>query len=141
MRRWLFDTGSHTGAASLGLLIARVAAGLMMAAGHGWGKLLSFGEKAATFPDPLGIGRPVSMAGAIGAEFFCAILVVLGLATRAAALPLVFTMSVAAFIVHANDPWSRKELALLYLVIFLVLVFTGAGSYSLDARFGGKKRR
>jgi putative oxidoreductase len=112
-----------------------------MAAAHGWGKLLSFGEKAATFPDPLGIGRPFSMAGAIGAEFFCAILVALGLGTRVAAIPLVFTMGVATFLVHANDPFGQKEKAVLFLVIFLALAFTGAGAYSLDAKLGGKKRR
>ncbi len=141
MRAWLFDPGSHTKAASFGLLVLRVAAGAAMAAAHGWGKLVSFGEKAATFPDPLGIGRPFSMAGAIGAEFFCAILVALGLGTRAAAVPLVFTMGVAAFMIHANDPFGQKEKAVLFLVIFLALAFTGAGAYSLDAKLGGKKRR
>jgi putative oxidoreductase len=141
MRAWWFDSGSHTKAASVGLLVVRVAAGGMMAAAHGWGKLLSFGERAARFPDPLGIGNTWSMAGAVAAEFFCAILVVLGLGTRFAAVPVVFTMGVAAFLVHANDPWNRKELALVYLCLFLVFVFTGAGAYSLDARFGGKRRR
>lgn len=145
MRAWLFNPGSHDKAVSFGLLIARLSAGLSMAVAHGWGKLSTFGEKAASFPDPLGIGRPFSMAGAIGAEFVCAILVALGLGTRVAAVPLVFTMSVAFFRIHANDPFGTKEKALLFLTIFLLLVFTGAGAYSLDAKFGGrgggKKRR
>ena len=141
MRAWLFDSGSHTKAASLGLLIVRVAAGGMMAFSHGWGKLASFGERAATFPDPLGIGHTWSMAGAVGAEFLCSILVMFGLGTRLAALPVVFTMGVAALLVHASDPWNKKEFALVYLCLFLVFVFTGAGSYSLDAKLGGKKRR
>lgn len=141
MRAWLFNPGNHSKAASFGLLVLRVAAGAAMAGAHGWGKLLSFGEKAATFPDPLGIGRPFSMAGAVGAEFFCAILVALGLGTRVAAVPLVFTMGIAALMIHANDPFGQKEKAVLFLVIFLALAFTGAGSYSLDAKLGGKKRR
>lgn len=141
MRGWLFDSGSHSRTTSVGLLVVRVSAGLMMAAGHGWGKLVSFGQQAATFPDPLGIGHRLAMAGAIGAEFFCSVLVALGLATRVASIPVVFTMGVAAFMIHANDPWGKKEMALLYLVLFLVFAFTGAGSYSLDARLGGRKRR
>ena len=141
MRTWLFNPGHHTPAASLGLLIVRVAAGGMMAAAHGWGKLATFGATAAKVPDPLGIGRTWSLAGAVGAELFCAILVVLGLATRFAAAPVVFTMAVAAFLVHADDPWNKKEFALVYLFLFLVFVFTGAGSYSFDAKLAGKRRR
>jgi putative oxidoreductase len=74
------------------------------------------------------------MAGTVGAEFFCALLVVLGLATRLAAIPLVFTMAIAAFVVNGSAPWGEKELPLLYLIPFLMLVFTGAGAYSFDAR-------
>jgi putative oxidoreductase len=141
MRAWLFNAGSHSKLASFGLLVFRVAAGGIMAAAHGWGKLASFGEGAATFPDPLGIGRTASLAGTVGAEFFCALLVMFGLGTRWAALPLAFTMGVAAFMVHAGDPFRKKELAIVYLVGFLLLAFTGAGAYSLDAKLGGKKRR
>jgi len=141
MRGWLFRPGQHGAPTSLGLLVVRVAAGSMMAAAHGWGKLVAFGERAASFPDPLGIGSRASMAGAVGAEFFCSLLIVLGLATRLSALPLVFTMGVAAFVVHGDDPFGKKEMALVYLLVFLVLACTGAGAYSLDARLAGKKRR
>jgi len=34
--------------------------------------------------------------------------------------------------VHAGDPWQRQEFALLFLVPFLTLVFTGPGHYSID---------
>jgi putative oxidoreductase len=63
---------------------------------------------------------------------------VLGVATRFAAVPLAVTMLVAAFAIHADDPWAKKELALLYAVPFVTLVFTGAGKFSVDAgsRFG-----
>jgi putative oxidoreductase len=141
MLRKLFDAGSHTPIASFGLLLLRVSAGLMLAAGHGWGKLVGFAEKAATFADPLGIGSHASMAGAIGGELVFPALVVLGWGTRFAAIPPAFTMAVAAFMIHADDPWRRKELAVLFMVSFLVLVFTGAGSHSLDAMVGTKKRR
>ena len=50
------------------------------------------------------------------------------------AVPLIITMAVAAFIVHAEDPFSRKEHALLFLVPYLTLMLTGAGRFSLDSR-------
>ena len=141
MRSRIFSSGNHTTTTSLGLLILRVSAGLMLSAGHGWGKLLEFSESAATFPDPLGIGHRGSMACTIGAELVCSILVVLGFATRLAALPVAFTMGVIVTMIHTHDPWGKKEFALLYLIPFLLLVFTGAGKYSLDARIGGRRGR
>ena len=141
MRSRIFSPGNHTATASLGLLILRVSAGLMLSAGHGWGKLLEFSESAATFPDPLGIGHRASMACTIGAELVCSILVVLGFATRLAALPVAFAMGVAVTMIHTHDAWGKKEFALLYLIPFLVLVFTGAGRYSIDARIGGRRGR
>lgn len=134
----LLDDRSCEWCASVGLLLMRVALGAFMAFGHGWGKLASFSEKSATFPDPLGMGNPVSMALAIFAELFCSLAIVLGLATRLAAIPLIITMLVAAFVIHGDDPWRKKELALLYLIPFLTLVFTGPGRISLDATIRSK---
>ena len=52
-------------------------------------------------------------------------------------------MAVAAFVVHAGDPWTlgagrSKEPALLYLFPFLALALTGPGRFSLDAWLGPK---
>ena len=116
----------------IGLLLLRAGAGLTMAFGHGWGKLLAFGDKAAGFKDPLGIGNELSMAATIGTEVFAAILVVIGLGTRFASASLVFTMGVAAFIVHGADPFGSKEKAILFGIMFLVLAVTGGGKFSAD---------
>ena len=133
LRRLLCGPAPSAGiGCSLGLLLLRVAIGGMMLAGHGWGKLTSFVDRYPTFPDPLGIGSPLSMALATGAEAFCALAVVVGWATRWAAVPLMVTMLVAAFIVHEADPWAKKELALLYFFPFAALFLAGAGRYSLD---------
>ena len=125
------EQGSWT---SLGLLFLRVLSGGMMLLGHGWAKLAGFAEIAAKFPDPLGLGSSTFSLGlAVFAEALCAAAVIVGFATRLAAIPLVVTMLVAAFVVHGDDPWVKKELALLYVVPFLTLVFTGAGKFSFDA--------
>lgn len=129
----LFDPGPRTSTTSIGLLLLRLGAGGTMAV-HGIQKLAKFGELKGGFPDPLGIGHLPSLVSAIGTELGCSVLVIVGLATRLAAIPVVFTMAVAAFLVHGDDPWAKKELAVLYGLVFLALVFTGAGRYSVDGR-------
>ena len=134
---------------SIGLLILRLGAGGFMIT-HGWGKVQTVlegtAEKVAQFGDPMGLGLPpmVNLSLAALAEFFCAILVAVGFATRLAAIPPAITMAVAAFLVHAADPWTMgegpsKEPALLFLSAFLALFFTGPGQFSVDASL--KRRR
>ena len=50
--------------------------------------------------------------GALG-EFFGSLALVFGILTRLVTIPLAFTMCVAAFIVHATDPFQKQEFALL----------------------------
>jgi putative oxidoreductase len=68
-------------------------------------------------------------------------LLILGLGTRLAAMPLAFTMMVALFVVHAEDPWKVKELAAVYLGVYLALILTGPGDFSLDRRLLRDKQR
>ena len=74
----------------------------------------------------------MSLIMAIGAEVGCSILLILGLGTRLAVIPLAFTMLVALFVVHAEDPWKVKELAAIYLLVYASLLLTGPGQFSLD---------
>ena len=100
---------------------------------HGWSKLTGFGSLSDKFPDPLGVGSAFSLVLAIFAEVFCSLAVAAGIGTRVAAIPVIITMTVAAFMVHGDDPWAKKEFALMYAIPFLALMFTGAGRYSIDA--------
>jgi len=113
------------------LLIYRSGISFMMMT-HGFSKLMRLLEGQVSFSDPLGIGQTPTLLLAILAEFVAPILIVLGWKTRYAAVPVVGVMSVAAFMVHAADPFAQKELALLYLLAFLMVVFVGPGKYALD---------
>jgi len=117
----------------LGRLVLRLTFGGMMLT-HGIPKLLGFADKMEGFPDPLGVGSPVSLTLAVFAEVLCAGLVLLGAFTRLAVVPLIVTMVVAGFIVHANDPFGRKELALAYGLGYVAIGLLGAGRFSVDAR-------
>ena len=118
---------------SFGLLFLRVAAGAGIAY-HGYGKV--FGghmDKMVEGVASLGFPMPVVFAWAAAlSEFGGGILIVIGFLTRPAAFLVFATMSVAAFMVHAADPLSVKELALAYWVISGALILTGAGKISLD---------
>lgn len=128
-------------AADVGLLILRAGSGAAMLFAHGMAKINNFSTLSTKFPDPFAIGSKASLLLAIGSEVICAALLILGLGTRVAAIPLWITMMVAAFLVHAGDPFQKKELALLYALVFLVVGLLGPGRYSLDQRFWPRKGR
>lgn len=116
---------------SLGLLILRLAFGLMMLK-HGIDKLQMFDTLAEKFADPIGMGPRMSLIAAIGAEVGCSLLLIIGLATRIACLPLAFTMIIALFVVHGAHDWDKKELAAVYLAVYVALFFTGPGQFAVD---------
>ena len=75
----------------------------------GYNKLAHFEDTVAWFENPdwgLGLPMPTLMAAlAAGTEFFGAILLLLGLATRLISIPMMITMLVAAFTVHWPNGW------------------------------------
>ena len=118
-----------------GLLVLRLWLGLSLLLLHGWAKLTSFSAMAGKFPDPIGVGSRTSLTLTVFAEVVCAVLIVLGLFTRAAALTQAILMSVAFFVVHkmALSGPASGELAFIYLGGFLALLLAGAGRFSVDA--------
>ncbi|MCC9656207.1 DoxX family protein [Rhodopirellula halodulae] len=121
---------------SIGLLLLRVGISVLMLV-HGIAKVKGFSEMSEGFPDPLGMGHQTSLIMAIASEVGCSLLLIAGLFTRLAALPLAFTMVVAAFVVHADDPWQKKELAIVYLLVYASIALLGPGRFALDRLFFG----
>jgi len=99
---------------------------------HGWPKLMRFSERMDSFADPFGIGPAASLVLIVLAEVLCSALVILGLWTRAALIPLLIAMGVVVFMIDAGEPLKERELALFYLLSFTALLFTGSGRYSID---------
>lgn len=139
MRKRILSYGIDATLANTWLLILRLSAGGFMLT-HGYPKLLRlFDSGEIKFGDPIGIGPVASLVLTVFAEFFCSILVGLGLFTRLATVPLIITMLVAAFIAHGEDPFSRKELALMYVLVYVTLLVFGGGKYTVDNLIRGKK--
>jgi putative oxidoreductase len=130
--KYLFQTSLNQKYADVGLLILRLCIASFMLS-HGIPKFLKLisGEEIQ-FIDFLGIGQTASMVLSVFAEFFCSSLILIGFVTRFAAFSLIINMSVAVIIAHAQDPFQKKELALLYLVVYITILFIGAGKYSID---------
>ena len=118
----------------IGLLVLRVWLGLCMLLLHGWPKVQGMAAKAASFPDPLGVGPAMSLNLVVFAEALCALLLLVGLAARFALIPLVITMAVAFFVIHggALTGEGNGEMAFIYLGGFVALLIAGPGRYSLD---------
>jgi putative oxidoreductase len=119
-----------------GLLVLRLGFGFSMIYGHGFGKLTRMlGAEEIKFADPFGLGPVFSLALVVFAEFVCSILLMLGLFTRAALIPLFITMATAYFTVHFNDPFGQQEKVILFAMAFIALFLLGPGRFSLDWRF------
>jgi uncharacterized membrane protein YphA (DoxX/SURF4 family) len=123
----------------------------------GW-VFLSEGIQKFLFPNSLGIERfvkigipsPQVMAPFVGAvEIACGILVLIGLITRLATVPLLIDIAVAIYSTKIvafarNGFWgtlheARTDLSMLLGLIFLLLV--GGGSWSLDTLWAGRRNR
>lgn len=109
----------------------------------GYGSMLLFGWPVSA-PSAVALGSwPGWYAGLI--EFVTGLLIAAGLATRAAAFVASGEMAVAYFWMHQphalwpiGDPplGNGGTPAILFCCGFLLLVFTGAGAYSIDGRRG-----
>jgi putative oxidoreductase len=150
-----------------GLLIFRVMVSLSLFIHHGWEKLSGFSQMSQHFMDPIHIGPVPSLLYAAFADGICALLVILGLATRTAAFFILVNLAVVYFIVHnalglgflnaapagmpmpAGGPGmpgggmpagggDHLELVFVYLASYILLTLVGGGAFSLDRWIGGK---
>jgi uncharacterized membrane protein YphA (DoxX/SURF4 family) len=120
----------------------------------GW-VFLSEGIQKFLFPDSLGIGRfakigipwPQVMAPFVGVvEIACGALLLIGLITRLATIPLLIDICVALYstkivTLAKNGLWgtlheARTDVSMLLGLIFLLLV--GGGTLSLDTRLSAR---
>lgn len=118
---------------SIGLLLLRLSLGGLMIANHGWVKIINYENLKTQFFNFLGLGSEISLILAIVAEILCSILLIFGLYTRIALIPLLVTMLVAAE-VHGWQVFEDAELSFIYFIGFVFLFIVGPGDKSIDAR-------
>lgn len=130
---------------NFGLLLVRLGVGLSMAIFHGWDKITGGVEKWEKIGGAMAnlniTFYPVAFGFMAGfAEFVCSCLLIIGVLFRPAAFLLAFTMFVAA-LNHisrpAGDPgagWAAASHALELMAVYLCLMFTGPGKFSMTFR-------
>jgi putative oxidoreductase len=118
------------------LLVARLTVGVLFFS-TGWGKVHNL-EKVAGYFHELGI--PAAGFNAVLASFselICGTLLVIGLLSRLATVPLIITMIVALLTAKHGDVHSLPDLFGLvewtYIPILLVIAVFGPGVASVDA--------
>lgn len=114
------------------LLFLRITAGILMAQ-HGYQKLSNFSSIEPKFMEFMGLSKSISLGLVVFSEFFCSLLLVAGLFTRLALVPLVITMIVAVFKAHSGDIFGDGQTAFLYLAIYVALLLKGPGKISIDS--------
>lgn len=135
MKRLLSTAYSQT-AFNLAALALRLTFGLIICIFYGFDKLMNFHNLQLVFPDPLHIGHRWSLVLVIFAEALCGLLLALGLFTRIAALTLVISFGVAAFLVHKGHISAGHESVYLYLTAFFSILMVGPGRISVDGMMG-----
>jgi putative oxidoreductase len=128
----------------LGPLLARLTLAAVFVP-SGWGKLHNL-EKISAYFSELHIPAPhLNALLASSIEFFGGVLLLIGLGTRVAALPLAFTMVVAILTARKAEIDSITTLLAFieftYIAMFVWLALAGPGSVSLDRLVGWALRR
>lgn len=113
------------------LAVLRIGASVMLMT-HGIPKVSRLFDDEIKFGDPIGIGVLPSLILIVFAEVVATAFIIVGFRTRFFAIFPTIAMLVAAFIAHMDDPFARKEKALLFALCFIVIFLVGPGKYSID---------
>ncbi|MEO6904830.1 MAG: DoxX family protein, partial [Ginsengibacter sp.] len=123
------------GAFNLGMLVLRIATGLLLA-NHGYAKLVKFSSLKFKFMNFMHLGSTVSLSLIIFAELVCGILLILGLFTRFACIPIIIGMIVVVFVASHGQIFDAGEKGMVYLAATLTILLCGPGKISVDGMIG-----
>lgn len=118
----------------LGLFFLRITGSLLLLYVHGLPKIVHFSEELTRIEDPFGFGPYFSLIPAIVAEVICPILILFGVATRLACVPIVAVLLVAMLVVHPGWSIAEGQFGWLLLIIFTTLAITGPGAWRIRSR-------
>ena len=114
------------------MLLFRVIVSIELMAAHGFKKLGIGAPAAEQIPNPLGLPEMLNQGFAIASNLFFPVLVILGLVTRLAVLPILAVTLTGYFILHWHDALLVKDVPFIYSVIYLLILVLGPGKYSVD---------
>ncbi|SOE95692.1 putative oxidoreductase [Burkholderia sp. D7] len=115
--------------ADAALLFLRLAASVLLLIVHGLPKAMHYSSQLAVIEDPLHLGKTLTLSFAIFAEVLCPVLMIAGIATRLAALPIIVITLMALTLVHPEWTLDQAQFAWMLLILFGTIVIGGAGRY------------
>ncbi len=140
MKSFLFNANATY--FNIGLLILRVGIGASFIYHHGYGKISDPSRWHAIGENMSAIGVDFAPAFwgfmAAFAEFFGGVFFVLGLFTRPVTLLLAFTMFIA--FINGYIQGEPDAYPLEMMIVFIAVLFTGPGKYSIDAKISGFRK-
>jgi putative oxidoreductase len=101
---------------------------------HGLPKAIHYTSQLEAIEDPLHFGKTLTLGFAIFAEVMCPLLMIAGIATRLAALPIMLVCVIALGLVHREWTLDQGQFAWMLLVMFGTIAIGGAGRYRIARR-------
>jgi putative oxidoreductase len=121
-------------APDVALLFLRVTASGLVLLVHGLPKAIHYASQLNAIEDPLHFGKTLTLYFAIFAEVVCPLLMIAGIATRLAALPIMLVSAVGLGLVHREWTLDQGQFAWMLLIMFGTLAIGGAGRYRIALR-------
>ncbi|AZF37120.1 DoxX family protein [Pseudomonas sp. R4-39-08] len=125
---------SETKKQDVGLLFLRVSGALFLLWVHGLPKLLNYSDQLKLIEDPFHLGAPITLLLAIFAEVLCPLLIIAGVWTRLACLPILAVLVIALLVVHPEWTLFEGQFGWLLMIIFTSILIAGPGSLRLGQR-------
>ncbi|ROM33610.1 LysR family transcriptional regulator [Pseudomonas poae] len=118
-----------------GLLFLRASGALFLLWVHGLPKVLNYGAQLKLIEDPFHLGANVTLLLAIFAEVLCPLLILAGVLTRLACLPILAVLLIAMLVVHPEWTLFEGQFGWLLLIIFTSVLISGPGRFTVAQRW------
>lgn len=119
-------------AQNAGLLFLRLSGSSFLLVVHGLPKLLNWSAQLQLIEDPFHLGASLTLGLAVFAEVLCPLLIIVGVLTRLACLPVLSVLTIALFVVHPEWTLEQGQFGWLLMIIFLTLFIAGPGRLALN---------
>lgn len=130
--KYLLFTDAGNDINNIALLIYRVLLALELFRVHGLKKFRIENGQKEHVPNPLHLPEKLNAFVATLSDTVVPFLVMLGLGTRLAIVPVIGVTAIGYFIVHRKDSLEVRDVPYMYTLSFLFLLVIGAGTYSVD---------
>ncbi|MBZ9780948.1 DoxX family protein [Pseudomonas sp. REP124] len=125
------DDASRMNTSDLALFWLRISGCLLLLSVHGLPKLMHFQHELGVIEDPFGMGATLTLSLAVFAEVLCPVLIMAGVLTRLATVPILFLLAVSVMLVHPEWSLAEGQFAWMLLIIFSTIFIAGPGRLAL----------